>query len=480
MAPTRLALLALLALLAAPALVRAAAVPAAKDPLTKDPVATEAPAPVTDPTLATTIIADPNDAIDKPAPVPLRCCIDHPLKPLTPAAVANFDCSQLVPFGADRCKAVYGGGVCKWATGAECLQIQPRPCTRVSKYEVHYGQRVDVGECRGACDAADSADGSRPACKPKTTSPMQLNGGVVLVVKECECSNCAAQPQNIAIEVPAGVCKGKCATAQLSRTCTAGVADNFSPANGAEPSSPSVALLSGPLGSCSAGVQPGFDFFADNRCFGHTFSDCLVRGPCPLKSAIVKFCIRAANVPLTSTDGLALGTNGVFHWGIALPTLNGGTWNKGETLCTSLDLSNLPNGGANILPQLDVAGELDFFVQDDTAVDFVTLAVEYVNCQVCAPKVSVVSTLYAPGGPQNFEDVKDCACVDGTKCHREPLFQTFFPGTIFQATLDVGQCIGRCNTAVPSKCRPTAATKKELKAPEGIRIVEIIEKCDCF
>ena len=426
---------------------------------------------------ATEAATIPDIAITKPQL--LQCCLDHPFKPLTPPVVANYDCSQLVPFGADRCKAVFGGSVCQWATGAECLQIQPRPCTRVSKYEVHYGQRVDVGECRGACDS-DAADGSRPACKPKTTVPVQLNGGAVLVVKECECSNCVAQPQNIAIEVPAGVCKGLCASAQQPRTCMAGVADSFSTANGPEPSSPSVALLSGPLASCSAGVQPGFDFFADNRCFGHTFSDCLVRGPCPLKSAIIKFCLRAANVPLTSTDGMALGTNGVFHWGIALPTLNGGTWNKGETLCTSLDLASLPGSGANILPQLDVAGELDFFVQDDTAVDFVALAVEYHNCQACIPKTSVVSTLYTAAGAQHFEDVRDCSCVDATKCHREPHFQTFFPGTIFEATLDVGQCIGRCSATVPSKCRPTASVKKDLKAPEGVRTIEIVEKCDCF
>ena len=413
----------------------------------------------------------PVDAI--PIPI-LQCCIDHPQKPLSPPAVANFDCSQLVPFGADRCKAVYGGGVCQWATGRECLQVEPRPCTRISKFEVHFGQRVDVGDCRGACPAANGGG----SCKPKDLVPQQIVGGVVLVVKECVCSECAAQPQNVAVEVPAGICKGRCTTDQQSRTCLAGVADNFSGANGAEPSSPSTALLA-VLGGCSAGIQPGFDFFADNRCFGHTFSNCLVRGPCPLRAASLRLCLRASNVPLTATDGLALGTGGVFHWGIALPTLAGGTWNQGQQFCTTLDLSNLPVSGISILSQLDAAAELDVFVQDDSAVDFLELNIEYQNCQVCAPKAAVVSTLYTANGAQNFVDVRDCDCVDGTKCHREPLFQTFFPGTIFEATLDVGQCIGRCSATTGQRCRPTATRKKDLKAPEGIRTIELIDKCDC-
>jgi hypothetical protein len=479
MTPRTLALALALALACASAMAQAApaagagARPAALADATKGTVAP------TNPPTDGPIVLDPLD----PIPARLECCIDSPNKPLSPPAVANYDCSQLVPFGPDRCKAVYGGGVCQWATGRECFQ-QPRPCTRVPKYEVHFGQRIDVGDCRGAC-ASDSADGSA-TCKPKDLVPILVNGGTVLVVKECECSGCAAQPQNVAIEVAAGVCVGKCATQQTARTCTAGVADNFSAANGPEPSSPSVTLLSGPLASCSAGVQPGFDFFADNRCFGHTFDNCLVRGPCPLRSASLRLCLRAANVPLTSTDGIALGTNGVFHWGMALPALNNaitGTnaWGQGAQLCTTLDLSNLPGSGANILPQLDAAGELDVFVQDDTAVDFLTLAVDYQACQVCTPRASVVSTLYTPSGAQDFVDVRDCACVDGARCHREPLFQTLFPGTIFEATIDVGQCVGRCSvTGAITKCRSAYSVKKEIKAPEGIRSIEIIEKCDCL
>ena len=31
------------------------------------------------------------------------CCLDHPNKPTAPPSQANFDCSQLAPFGRERC-----------------------------------------------------------------------------------------------------------------------------------------------------------------------------------------------------------------------------------------------------------------------------------------------------------------------------------------------------------------------------------------
>ena len=72
---------------------------------------------------------------------------------------------------------------------------------------------------------------------------------------------------------------------------------------------------------CSAGVQSGFDIFTDNRCFGHTFSDCFVQGPCPLRRAKLEICLQAANVPLTHTDSMMLGVNGNGLWGQSLVTL---------------------------------------------------------------------------------------------------------------------------------------------------------------
>lgn len=400
------------------------------------------------------------------------CCMDATTKPLSPPSIANYDCSQLTDFGEERCRSVWGGGACAWVASDLCSPVQA--CQRVSKYEVHYGQRIDVGECRGAC----SADGT--SCKPRTFAPIQLPGGTVMMVRECECSSCAAKPKTVAIEVPVGECTGRCAgVSQTTRTCAAGIPDDFSAANGAqaEVGSPSAALLATAAPQCILGFTPFFDTFQADRCFGHTFTNCLVSGPCPLRSAFVRFCLRAANVILTSTDHLNLGANGVILFHIPLPTLNGGTWNVNEQICASLDLSNLP-GGANILPQIEAAGQLDFYINDDTSVDFVNLDLNYDNCQLCAPRVSVVSTLYTASGAQDILDVKDCACVDNTACHRESHYETFFPGTIFEYTLDVGQCIGGCGGA-KGFCRPAFSSKRELKAPEGVRVVEVIEKCAC-
>ena len=71
--------------------------------------------------------------------------------------------------------------------------------------------------------------------------------------------------------------------------------------------------------------------------------------------------------------------------------LNGGTWNPGETLCTTLDLSNLPNGGSIILGIVSATGHLDVGVQDDSAVDYLILSAEYENANnVCPSNILLV------------------------------------------------------------------------------------------
>jgi hypothetical protein len=404
----------------------------------------------------------------------LVCCLDHPNKPLSPPAVANYDCSQLVPFGQDRCNKVYGGNTCQWATGKECITVQPpKECRRVSHYEVFGDQRIDVGRCTGPC----KAQGSK--CKVAETSREQLaDGTVVEIVKSCECATCYANEARKAVEVPAGECEGRCERAPRPRTCRAGVEDNFSTANGPEPSNPSAALLSGILASCSAGVQPGFDTFADNRCFGHTFEECFEReSPCPLRRAVIHICLEAAPVSLTWTDSLILAIGGSSVWGIGLPALNGGTWNIGEQLCVDLDLDNLPGGGASILALVDAANSIDVAVQDDTAVDFIDLSLEYENCLRCLPKEVTINTIYTANGVQNIRDVRDCDCTETSDCERLPLEQTYFPGTIFETTVDVGQCAGTC----PPKtfCQPAERSRVQIKAPHGLETVAVTKSCRC-
>jgi len=280
------------------------------------------------------------------------------------------------------------------------------------------------------------------------------------------------------VEVPTGHCAGKCPNQQQSGTQIAGVFDQYSTANGAELASPQPALQTGWLAACSAGWTSSFDNFADNVCFGHTFTDGFQQGACPLKAASLRFCIKASQFALTHTDSIMLGIGGSGLWGMATTTLNGGTWNRGESLCMTLDLDNLPGSGVtSILADIEAAGHLDFAVQDDTAVDALALTLTYADCLVCRPKVTVVSSMYTEHGVKDYENVKDCDCIDGSECQRAASIKTYFPGTAFETTMDVGQCLGACSKYL--RCQPKDYGFTSILAPEGKRSVMVIKSCSC-
>jgi hypothetical protein len=399
----------------------------------------------------------------------VNCCVNHHEKPSNPLEKANYDCSSLNSFGQDRCDQVYGGNVCKWVSGDRCFN---KKCSRSSKFELHYGKYVDVGLCGGNCGSDNLV------CNPNLYTELSIEGtdSSISVIKDCICDACSAIPLSINVAVPVDRCKGDCDNEQRNRVCSAGVADQFSLSNGAEPSNPSSALVSGYLSGCSAGIQTGFDIFIDNRCFGHTFTDCFIDGECPLRSARLRICIKAANVFLTQTDSLSLGINGAGLWGMGLPALNGGTWNQGEEMCLDLDLSNLPGSGANILLDIQMAGHLDVMVQDDSAVDFLNLAISYDNCLRCVPKLTSMSHLYTEGGVKDFKRAEVCDCVRLGNCVRLPHNITYFEGTMFETTIDVGQCLGRCNKFL--RCNQIKS-KQKIEAPEGDRVIEVVKACRC-
>ena len=61
-----------------------------------------------------------------------------------------------------------------------------------------------------------------------------------------------------------------------------------------EVGTPSAALLAAPwFSGCSNGQTNQFDQFADNVCFGHTFTGCIRQQPCPIASATLRICIQA-------------------------------------------------------------------------------------------------------------------------------------------------------------------------------------------
>ena len=395
------------------------------------------------------------------------CCINHHLKPTSPLEISNYDCSVLQPFGKERCDKVYGGNICRWASGKLC--ISPK-CMRFPKYELHYKKFIDVGHCRGSCSE------DKQSCNPSSYIMNQYGTNKIKIIKECECSNCGTDKSFNIIKIPSNKCKGDCNTNQKNRICRAGVDDNFGNGNGIEVSNPSLALVSGMLSGCSAGIQSGFDIFADNKCFGHTFMDCFSQGECPLRTANLKICMRAANVYLTHTDSLVLGINGGGVWGMGLPLLNGGSWNRNEQMCLDLDLGNLPGLGANILLDIQMAGHLDVMVQDDTAVDFLELTIKYENCKKCIPKYSTMSHLYSGGKVKDYKQTKECDCVNIGMCSKSDHFITYYQGTLFETTLNIGQCLGRCNNNL--RCTPKRINKW-IKTPEGQRRISIIQKCSC-
>ena len=349
--------------------------------------------------------------------------------------VLNFNCSDLTVFGKDKCNA---HKICNWKF--KCKRFNKK-CKRTPKYEYHFGKIVDVGSCSGLCKKNNN-------CYPNNYGEVNINDNIVKIIKDCDCDTCGVIQSSKLVEIPVGICHGDCNTEQVDTECNSGLNDNFNP-NNLELSNPSTNLINGILSQCSAGIQSGFDIFIDNRCFGHTFN-CIKNKPCNLKSAYLEICMQAANVPLTNTDSLILGTYGSSLWGLGLPTLNGGTWNPGEQLCLNLDLNNLPSSGFSIINDIFIAGHLDVVVQDDTAVDFVNLKLFYEKCNKCLEVSSVVNVLYTSNGMSEHKEITDCDCIRQSDCSLMEHMHTFYPGTIYENTINVGQCFGTCDVG---KCK---------------------------
>ena len=217
--------------------------------------------------------------IIKPITIKEQSCLDSKNKPSFPLEQANYNCAHLTSYGNDRCNKIYGGNVCRWITSKKC---QHKTCRRNTKYELHYGKYIDVGRCDGICK------NTKLSCSLLTYSSYMVDYvNSVQIIDSCNCAT-----DRSSTEIPTNKCVRNC-NEQKNNICQAGIDENFN-SNNLEPS---IALLSGILSSCSVGVQSGFDIFIDNRCFGHTFTECFSEGGCPL---------RAAMVALTQTDSLIL------------------------------------------------------------------------------------------------------------------------------------------------------------------------------
>ena len=419
------------------------------------------------------------------------CCLDHKQKEINSNSLdsLNFNCMDLTPFGKERCKSVYSGGICDWKTGSKCQNFISKKCNRISHFTVHNGVKIDTGLCSGLCNDNNvcepnlfnylgiDSDGQISQISEDAISDTPSNIMIVKQVKDCDCSACSVVPYNKNIEVPVGRCKGKCDDLDDNKICSSGIEDSFDLSNGDEPSNPSNSLIANLLSTCSAGIQPGYDTFVNDRCFGHTFTDCLIKHICPLKQATLKICLEAAQVQLTSTDSLILGINGGGIWSKRLTDLNGGTWNPGDTMCLLLDLNNLPIDGVSIINDIQMVGHLDVVVQDDTAVDFLRLKIEYDNCQRCIPTSTTIDSLTQGNAVTDFTTINECDCINFSECHREQLFETHFQGTQFETLIDVGQCVGRCGKF--TKCVPKEYKVGKIEGPYGSKEIKKIYSCSC-
>ncbi|HOZ07345.1 MAG TPA: SdrD B-like domain-containing protein [candidate division Zixibacteria bacterium] len=160
--------------------------------------------------------------------------------------------------------------------------------------------------------------------------------------------------------------------------CPAGVADNFDPANGSEPSSPS-ADLAAQMATCGSSL-PFFDQPASGACFGHTFSGCW--DPCDIVRGELRLGLRASAAG-SQDDELLLGDwpSPGRIWGASLSHLleikTGGadpSWDPGDTMTLVLDLGRLPladRGLTNVLAAVQ-DGDLDVFIGSETEIDYLT------------------------------------------------------------------------------------------------------------
>jgi hypothetical protein len=132
-----------------------------------------------------------------------------------------------------------------------------------------------------------------------------------------------------------------------------------------------------------------FDQAGADRSFKHTITGL----PQCVRSGSLSTNIQGVITRHLSNDTIAVGINssGLFFWTRyigdydGIPGVLGSSW-TGTAMSLSLDLAALPlqaGGTVDAIPQINRDRALDFFIQDDTMVDFVRLDLEYCPCS-CA------------------------------------------------------------------------------------------------
>lgn len=172
-----------------------------------------------------------------------------------------------------------------------------------------------------------------------------------------------------------------------------GVNDTFSTANGIEAAAPSATLQ-----SQVGGPFADFDGTTRDVHFAHTFRlppcKCLVGARLEFVAKALGSC-PSPTASSSNNDFLTLGFStipGFPRWGAYLgsgnpntsPALSTPCWGLAPLQRTfTLDLAALPTGSGqtiSLLSAMQTYGYLDFYVQDDTAIDYIKLTATMCDC----------------------------------------------------------------------------------------------------
>lgn len=239
------------------------------------------------------------------------------------------------------------------------------------------GLCIGDGYCEGGGCAA-------PVCySPDTDISRALCGGASISYPECEVP---CQPHTDVFE--------------------AGVDDDFSTGNGPEVPSPSGALLTHIANVYAFPGSRKLDKIGQDRWFAHTFTG-IAPGPGEyICGARLVTRIGHGQGSLSANDSL-----GLFFMDQPGHQLGTSFWASlsslgvagGSSALVTLDLASLP-GGQDLLADLAANGWLDMIVQDDSAVDFARLEIDY-----CCGSPAWTPWLERdiPGGQGDYETLAD-------------------------------------------------------------------------
>lgn len=249
-----------------------------------------------------------------------------------------------------------------------------------------------VGECVG--DAyCEGAGCDFPVCyPPESDISMALCGGSSISYPEC-----------------------KVGCVPHTEVFEAGVDDDFDMANGPEVPAPSDSLLSYIAQVYSYPGSRDLDEVTTDRWFGHTFTGI---APAPgehICGARLVTRIGQGQGGLSQNDSLGLffldpsGSAIGSSWFEPLSSF-GILW--GSSALVTLDLAALPDG-QSLLDDLAYHGWLDLIVQDDTAIDFARLEIDY----CCDPQPTWTPWLERdhPSGMGDYETLADLVAA-GQAC----------------------------------------------------------------